>query len=417
MVAREFRPPLSTSPSGRVFISKFKAADQDAATQLVDALVLMNEADVAGEIRKQIELIVKTRRGARKSAAIYVEREFAERAIFKSQKVRARDGVMRMRATGLRGPPAVSPIRGHMRVGSEGSGASVVSGSVSKHRRVLMNHPGPDKLRQRKAGLIVIVTDFIGSGTRVSKILDKFMAVPSVRSWRAHRWVNFAVVAAAATREGIALVERHGSRPKVHPGVIAPAFATYHDQAAAADWEAMTHQYGPRSARGAGPKGYLNGGALIVFSYRAPNNVPLFLTTKGARWKPLFDGPIADDMRPAFGLKPVDQRVAESSIAIDANLAADLLAQELQTAVVLKAVHGRWRDGQEIEIAERTGLTVSEVTETHERAVRIGLLTPQGRLTDAGQNLAEASRRQERRRPTIPTGANPYYPVALRAPR
>jgi hypothetical protein len=49
VVAREFRPQLSTSPSGRVFISKFKAADQEAATQLVDALVLMNEADVAGE--------------------------------------------------------------------------------------------------------------------------------------------------------------------------------------------------------------------------------------------------------------------------------------------------------------------------------------------------------------------------------
>ncbi len=85
--------------------------------------------------------------------------------------------------------------------------------------------------------------------------------------------------------------------------------------------------------------------------------------------------------------------------------------------LVLRAIRGRWLRGQEVGFAEGTGLTVPEILEAKDKAQKIGLLTPEGRLTDDGQKLARAGFVRERRRPDIPTRPEPYYPQALRAPR
>ena len=70
-----------------------------------------------------------------------------------------------------------------------------------------MNHPGPERLRGKTtAGEIVIVTDFLGSGTRVSTMLDKFWAVPTVRSWKSRDMIQFRVVAAAAIPSALSKV-------------------------------------------------------------------------------------------------------------------------------------------------------------------------------------------------------------------
>ena len=184
------RPRLSAAPSTRQWLKRFSAGDQPAAARLVDALMLMNAEDVASALRAQLARLAETRSGPRAKAALYAEREFAERAIFKSQIAPGRDGQSRIRAYGDRGPAAVNPIRGRARVGSEGEGAFVISQAVQASKRKFLNHPGPDRIRRHRVGLIVIVTDFIGTGTRIRAMLDKFLATPSVRAWRSNRWTH-----------------------------------------------------------------------------------------------------------------------------------------------------------------------------------------------------------------------------------
>ncbi|WP_287181033.1 hypothetical protein [Mesorhizobium sp.] len=85
---------------------------------------------------------------------------------------------MRKRAIGRSGPPAVKPVRGLARVGSEGLLAFVASQQKEAWPDIFMNHPGPDSLRAKSApaGEVVIITDFIGSGNRIRSMLDKFWA-------------------------------------------------------------------------------------------------------------------------------------------------------------------------------------------------------------------------------------------------
>ena len=124
------RPKLSTTPSARAWIRQFAAADQDAATKLVDALRLLNAEDVEAAIRAQLAAIAATRTGPRRKAAVYAEREVAHTAMFQSDRLPGRDGRLRQRAFGNKGPRAIDPIRGRARVGSEGRGATLVSQAV-----------------------------------------------------------------------------------------------------------------------------------------------------------------------------------------------------------------------------------------------------------------------------------------------
>lgn len=410
------RPKLSASASGRAWIARFKPPDQQSAADLLDALILLNEDDVARAVRGQLRKLAKTRTGKRKKAALYVEREFAEAAIFESEPTVGRDGELRQRAFGDRGPAAVSPRRGSTRVGSEGPGAFLLSQGAEIAPAIYLNGPGPDRIRRHKVSLIVIVTDFVGTGTRIQQMLDKFMRVPSVRAWFSAKWIEFAVVAAATTVAGKAAVESHPARPKVHATVVAPTLQSYRDSDQALAWEALARGYGPKASRGAGPLGFQGLGALIAFSYRAPNNLPLFLHARSRLWEPLFRGAITEDMAPAFGLQSAEIRAAEAGVILGRPLAAHVPAAEGQLALFLSVVRGRWRDGQEIEVAERTGLTVPEILEARAYALAHGLLTPEGRLTDAGHGHVATSTASPHPS-VIPTDPDPYYPKALRVPR
>ena len=414
--SRADRPRLSRCQSATEWLRQFGAADQLAAAGLVDALLLLNDDDVASAVRKQLRKLASTRVGHRRRVALYSEREFAEAVVFESEMQPGRDGILRKRAVGNSGPPAVKPLRGRARVGSEGWTAFMISQAVESSPRIYLNHPGPDRIRRHKVGLIVIATDFIGSGTRIRTMLDKFVNVPSVRAWKSNGWLGFAVVAAAGTKVGIRSVEAHRVAPSVLVSHVVPTLDGYPDWSAVAEWRSLIARYGPRMARGSGPEGFGSGGALVAFSHRTPNNTPLLLHQGATGWLPLFQGPPSDDMRPAFGLAPMGPRVRHAAAAAAVPLAEDLSPEEGRMVIVLRTLRGRWRHGQEVEFAERTGLTVLEILDAKEQAVAAGLLTSEGRLTDGGQRLAHTGA-DARRRPDIPTRSEMYYPQVLRAPR
>lgn len=410
------RPKLSASASARNWIAQFKTIDQSSAAALVDAILLLNEADVGLAIRNQLRKLAASRKGPRKKVALYVEREFAEAAIFRSELIADREGRVRQRAIGNRGPEAVKPRRGSTRVGSEGPGAFLLSQAAANNASVFLNSPGPDRIRRHKASLIVIVTDFIGSGDRIRGMLDKFMRVPTVRAWHSLGLVKFAVVTAAATTYGKAVVESHRTRPAVFATHIPSTLKSYKDLNLASAWEDLARRYGPAVSRGAGPLGFKELGALIAFSYRPPNNLPLLLHARGGSLRPLFQGAVTDDLAPAFGLRSAEQRIEDATESVGHSLSPMATVDERQLVLFLSTLRGRWREGQEIEIAERLGLIVPEVERARSFALRHGLITSRGYLTDAGQSHI-STLTARRRRPVIPTETKPYYPKALRVPR
>lgn len=410
------RPLLSRSAAGILWLRQFAEFDQAAAAEFADALILLNEADVADAIRSEIGALALSKPRRTRVAAVYPEREFGTRVIFESSRLPGRDGTIRLRAFGKTGPAAVVGRRGSTRVGSEGSMASIVSQAVDARKARLVNRPGPDRIRSRGVDLIIIATDFIGTGDRVVSMMDKFLRTRSVRAWRSNHWLDFAVVAAAGTATGIARIEAHRCRPRVRVTTVAPTLDSYPDRAKARIWRSLALHNGPQYDRGAGPLGYKESATLIAFSYRSPNNTPLLFHSSQGGWTPLFRGAASHEQRTAFGLPDLDDRLW-AGVEPAIREASDLLSPEAVMSVVLRGIVGRWRDLDAVGLAERTRLTVPEITDSIGKARTLGLLDGDGRLTDEGHALLGDTGLRKPRDKTVPTRDQPYYPLILRAPR
>jgi hypothetical protein len=264
--------------------------------------------------------------------------------------------------------------------------------------------------------MIAIVTDFVGSGTRVAGMLDKFWRVPTVRSWWSLGWIEFGVIAAAGTAGGIDVLRRHRTRPQVHVRHIAPTVNSA-EPALATRWRALIENHGPLAGRGASALGFGDNAALIAFSYRIPNNTPAIVHAGGDGWRALFEGPAPQEVEAAFAPITPEDRIANAAEGVGVTLTGGLPVPDAQVVLLLSTIRGRWRRGAETELAERSGLTEPEVREAKRRADQDGLLDSNGRLTDDGHAAVEAGLQSERKRPAIPTNPEPYYPWSLRVPR
>lgn len=348
------RPKLSASKPGRRWIKQFAKGDQAAAAEMLDTLLLLNEEEVSATIRGLLQRFADERSGRRKRVALYVEREFPERLAFEVRSVRDAAGVFRRRAVGRSGPAALKPVRGSTRIGSEGLIAFIISQSAEAWPRVYANQPGPDRIRNANnpISVLAIVTDFVGSGTRICAMLDKFWNVPTVRSWVSRKWIEFMVVAAAGTSRGMENVRAHRLIPRLLVGHVAPTVFNVSDAKKRKAWRALIHKYGPANASKAKRYGFQRSGALIAFSYRIPNNTPLIFHKSEGRWHALYNGAAPHDLRAVFGLEAAVERIARAAATIGMKLAPDLSLADAKTVLALGAVRGRWRSGAEIAIGD-----------------------------------------------------------------
>jgi hypothetical protein len=418
---RHLTPPgsLASYPTAQKWLAQFRVDDRSAAASMLNAMLLLNEEQVAAALRDQLFKLSENRPSKRRRLALYAEREFGGAPPFTTALAKDANGRVRRRAVGQKGPAPVTPLRGNTRVGSEGPIAFIISQVCESAPRSFMNHPGPDRIRAKTnpAGSIVIVTDFIGTGKRIRAVLDSFWTVPSVRSWVSSKLLNFEIVAAAATINGIGAVKRHRSRPQVHFEHVAPIVHSHYSPYPNR-WSTLIDSYGPAKGRGADRHGFGAGAALIAFNYRIPNNTPALIHQSGGGWKALYEGAAPPDLRAAFGLKPVEELIARVAEAEDVALGHDLPVSEAALVLLLSLIRGRFRAGAEIELAERTGMAVPDVIAAIARAEMTQLLNTDGHLTELGQRFSDDAGRSERpHRPLVPTNQVPYYPMALRTPR
>jgi hypothetical protein len=281
-----------------------------------------------------------------------------------------------------------------------------------------MNHPGPDLLRGKKspAGSIGLVTDFIGSGSRVREMLDAFWAVPSVRSWVSRKWIDFKVIAAAATVPGVANVKRHRLRPQVLFQHVAPTIGSFPSRQRS-EWLQLIEHYGPDAGRGTSRYGFGDHAALVAFNYRIPNNTPALLHRTKDGWRALYDGAAPDDLRQVFEVREPKELIGQAAEDTGVVISHGLPPDDAALVLILSLLRGRYRAGSEIALAERSGMAVPDIMDILARALKGGFVNGSGRLTDIGQAFLAAGRRSERKRPVVATNSDPYYPLALRTPR
>lgn len=413
---------ISQSEFAHGWLAQFSDDERLAAAQLADAVMLVSHDVLYRGLRNLLDEIASSRKATDLDRPIAL---FAERAVetrdhrdpvygFDTYEVLPfYPGTGDSRATG-EGVPPINPE--DQEVGSEGAIANFITSYERLNRDRVLNHPGPDTLREARASHIVIVTDFIGSGDRVWDMIEAFWQVATISSWHSYRRVRFAVVAYSGTEEGLRRVRSHKSKPDVRVVHVCPTLATAFTRA---DLQAIMALCRAHPAGHPSPFGYGYAGALIAFSHGMPDNAPPILHSRSNGWLPLFVNRSALAADQHFPEANEDQIVEQARAMLRIRAAERFLADAanrrwVETMLVLTAL----RDGARTagNTSARTRLPIANVEQ-------ILVFTQIARWTDARNALTILGRRELRRLQlrrarvvVLPTVEQPYYyPTQLRA--
>lgn len=403
---------LSDSPFAKAWLDTIPAGDRETARALVDEILLVGADEFKRGLTALFDEIMQDHAG-KWPIALYAEREVATDE--DDQPLPLFENMAHGRATG-EGPNPVPFDPKKPEIGSEGLLANLITNYCRLHGTKALNHPGPDLLRKHRAGPIVIVADFIGSGNRVWEMLEAFRAVATIRSWRSYHLVGFFVVAYSGTEDGIRLVRSSRLRPTVMTVAGCPTIdGAFRGTARDAIYR-LCRTYPSGHSK---PFGYGHTGALIVFEHGVPNNAPPILHSDRKKWRPLFRRrstieAIADF--PASNTEEIAERAAQLLRVKNAQrfLADSRGRRWIHTMLVLAAIDG----------GARTASSISAQTRLHLPAVReILAFTELARwtkstkaLTRLGRAELQRLRKRRARTPVLPKPNKPfYYPSQLRA--
>jgi hypothetical protein len=418
-------PQLSSSQVAREFLNQFRPDDRDLARELIDTVKLVSNGELVSAIR---EMVLQRAQEGPTPVGLYAEREVRKwrgrpNRLFE-EKVRR--GVRR--AEGI-GPLAVSPIFRYAQfVGSEGLIAHLITQLVQEHPSLFLSHPGPDSIRSEKVRRFFLLTDFIGSGARVTNYLNSAWRIASVRSWWSLRRLRFQVLAYSATDAGAQLVRNHRCRPVVTFAAPCRTIDNSFSPTRAAQLRALCVNYDPLGPDPVASLGYCGTGALLAFFHGAPNNSPrlLYSTNKQGSWTPLFPKRVTAALSEDFFVRPLSvEAVAESLRAMRQEALANsptvaAASEEGQRLYMVLAAAAKG-PRTEMAVAGKTGLRAADVSLLAGRLVALGWLTPSWEVTAAGYaqltHARTVAREPHNDAKALDDAEKPfYYPQSLRPP-
>lgn len=408
---------LSTTKFGRCWLARFDDAERDVAATLIDEVLLVSRDELSRGIYCLLDQVIAKRVSSARPIAL-----FAERKIEKTWDVDEIERVLPLypgtehgRAIGLGAPPIVVDP-GDQEIGSEGPVGNLITSYCRLHAPMALSHPGPDDMRAKHVGRIVIVTDFIGSGKRVLEMLEAFRAVATLRSWYSYGLIEFHVLAYSGTEIGLQLVRHSRLTPTVTTVAGCPTVHHAFSGRQLAAVQKLCRRY-PKRHRS--PLGFGGSGALIAFAHGMPNNAPPLLHSSFRGWRPLFRGrsTIGADMAfPADATEIIADRMARLLPIREARKYLDdpLGRRWITTMIVLAAIEvGAYASSK---ISSRSGLGLAEVEEILSSTRMAQWIGSRNRLTALGRQELARLRHRRKRKPALPSSESPfYYPTQLRA--
>lgn len=405
---------LSETSFAQNWLGNLAHEDRETAALLLDRLMLVGASEFTTRIIQQLNQIKIDCETGRSSVALFAEREVKK---LNYEVLPFFPGTEAGRATGD-GIPPVQVSSKNQDVGSEG----VIAALISKYCKVpdnhALSHPGPDLLRENRVRRIVIVTDFVGSGRRVSEMLDALALVASIQSWRSYGLLNFHVVCYSGTERGLQTVRSHALRPKVSSYIACPVIDEAFTGGELGAVKLLCQKYPGKRSRF--PFGFNSTGSLIAFSHGIPNNAPALLHSQSGGWKPLFPG--------RSTVSSEIDKIADSSAMLIQNSKRVLGIREARR--VLSDSEGKiWTHAMLVLDAIRSGartisrlsaltqIPMDRVEEVIALAKTAGWVTPKQSLTRLGRREIRGVKRYELIDKEIAFPESQFYfPSQLRAP-
>lgn len=396
--------------------------DRNLAAQMLDRLRYVSNVDLASDIALQLEQVIP--RGEK--AALYIERELQTTRskkpikMYKEDKIRIAGSLRKsLRAAGAALAAVRSPTNIRQQVGSEGVIAQQLTQLCARRRSRFLLQPSAEEIRAKKVRHLVIVTDFIGSGNRVTRMLESIWQVRSIRSWHSGRFVRTGVLCYSGTPDGLNAVQRHRSNPSVTMVMPCPTITNAFSAQVSADIVDLCTRHGQFHKN---PLGYGRVGALIAFEHGCPNNAPAILieasNSHSAPWQPLFEKRSAGEVARAASVAPEEvvtlplETLQYPAIAVASGY-KDSGFERRNIILLLAALSRRHRC-----INELVGILqmpLWQLVNAIEQAESLGLIDQQKRLTATGRQELRALAREDAQALASSPRTN-YYPSVLRVP-
>lgn len=405
------------SVATQAWLSQFDPTEQPTAQVMLEEMLLVSRDAFAHRLHALVRNRIDAKPGC---VGLYVEREWPARNDIPHRLFKQKKGSPK-RAFG-KGPDPIKPTRPYdLGVGSEGIVAQFLTEICRTSDGGVVMQPGPDAIRRKHIRRFILVTDFIGSGTRSWRYLQAAWRVASVRSWWSRRTTTgmaFEVITYSGTDAGIQRVRSHPSTPLVSQVASCPTISNSFSGAKFRDVLALCENHNPKKSFPA--LGIGHSGALIAFAHGAPNNCPACLYKRGGGWEPLFSARVTETTRTAFANNNPDEDVQARLIQMGQRRLAEPALQTVAASrrallVVMAALCKPPRTFEAV--SRKTRLTLFEVEQEVAMGVALGWIDARNRVTDTGHAELARVRATSNNGESVPKSPDTlYYPTSLRAP-
>ncbi len=406
--------PMSQTALGSAWLDRLGPDEREVAGRLIDEILLVGRDKMYRGLTGLLDSIMAARRDPTRPLALYAEREVP---LHQGEAEPFFPGTGTGRAMGSGVAPVTVDARSQ-EVGSEGPVANLITSYARLHRGSVLSHPGPNAMRSRRVGPIVIVTDFIGSGKRVRDMLEAFARVATLQSWRSYGYVDFHVAAYSGAVAGLAHVRSSRLRPRLWTVAGCPTVREVFRGTELAAVLALCSRHPGRERE---PLGFRDTGALIAFAHGMPNNAPLILHSGRREWQPLFRNRSTLGADYEFPSDAAELLLARAASMLKVQAARDRLddsinARWIKTMLVLATLERGASSAQRASAMSRVGVReVEEIlgfTLIARWTSRRGTLSS---LTALGRKELLRLRRRRSSTPALPSAASPFYfPTQLR---
>jgi len=406
------RPSQTTR--GSAWLTNFGPADRPAAELLIDSLQIADSTTVRIGIREQLELVGgRLRDGTAVLLPVLAEEDIKTSPDFSGPHVAYQ--------TFSPGDPIASTP------GSEGAIGNLVrelTGEQAGREPSFWLHPGTDvdELCRRRCRLLVLVTDYAGSGTQAQRYANAFARHPRLRSWRSFGWLRVVIVAYAASASAHQVLQNARSIDAVLVARPAASFET-------AQWTEderrqvtnICHRYlNSRQRRGGGALGYGDSAGLFVMHTGVPNNIPLILRNRRTGWHRFFEGRVFPaDLASELGAYIVNRDLGAvvtkaNQARISRAIESGRLRAPVDLLVVILALVAH-KQQTVTRIAYELNESEVQIRKHLDFLVGAGFMTSSLQITGAGRAELRAARRLDRIATSGLEGSDePYYPQRLR---
>lgn len=312
------------------------------------------------------------------------------------------------------------PRKLETKFGSDGRTGHLTRDLENSDPERFLDHPTVRTMRNAKVRKLILVDDILGSGTRAIAFVKNLYRHKTLRSWHSFRWIEFVIIAYAASTGARARLARLS-----HPNVslhYTRGVRSIRDSGLSNDQIALVRSTCRKFASQPDfALGFGKAEAALIFDYACPNNVPQMLWRGKGQYFPLFpEKTIPSELRIAFGestpLANATERLTRLGEAVTAKGLSALPYGLVPLILFLTAVRRRpWRSVDLFHsLSISSGLSIEECRNLRTLCIDAGLMYENNRLTDVGYAELRRARRLAERPKKFDGLQFPYYPRSLR---